>query len=135
MNPHIVSRFAIYLLALVMIIFGIYHFTNPQSMLIYVPDYIPGGIIWVYFVGISFILAALAFISNKMVSLAGYLLALLLVIFVLTIHLPNYLHAGDKDMRQLALVSLLKDTALAGFALYIASTSRHQHLVDTLQED
>ena len=130
MNQHIISRISIYLLSIVMIVFGIYHFQHPKNMLIYVPAYIPGGIIWVYFVGVAFILAALAFITNRLVKIAGYLLAILLLVFVITIHLPNYLHSGDTEMQQLAFVSLLKDTALAAFALHIAANARHQRMND-----
>jgi uncharacterized membrane protein len=119
----VISRVAIYLLSVVMIVFGIYHFKEPHSMLVFVPTNIPGGITWVYVVGAAFILAALAFISNKFVKLAGYLLALLLIIFVLTIHLPNFSHAGDEEMRQNAFINLLKDTALAAFALHIAGSA------------
>lgn len=124
MIHNVTSRIAIYLLAAALIIFGIYHFLQPQNMLVYVPSFIPGGIIWVYVVGAAFILAAIAFVTHKQAKLAGYLLALLLFIFVLTIHLPNYLNSGDKDMQQMALVSVLKDTALAAFALYIASHAK-----------
>jgi uncharacterized membrane protein len=119
----VISRVAIYLLSIVMIIFGIYHFMEPHAMLVFVPTNIPGGIAWVYVVGVAFILAALAFITNKFVKLAGYSLALLLIIFVLTIHLPNYNHAGDVEMRQNALINMLKDTALAAFALHIAGSA------------
>jgi len=124
MNQHAISRTAIYILSIVMIVFGIYHFLHPKDMVIFVPAFVPGGIIWVYVVGIAFILAALAFIVNRQVKLAAYFLAALLFIFVLTIHLPNFLHAGDKDMQQLAFISLLKDAALAAFALHIASNAR-----------
>ena len=126
-----ISRIAIWLLAVVMIIFGIIHFTNPNEMLNYVQLYLPNGIMWVYLVGIAFILAALAFISNHYVSLAGYLLAALLVAFVLLIHIPNHLNSGDPTMRQLALVNALKDTAIAGFAMYIASIAKHQRLTES----
>lgn len=123
MTQRIISHVAIYLLSLVMIVFGIYHFRHPRNLLVFVPENIPGGITWVYVVGAAFILAALAFISNRFVKLAGYLLALLLIIFVVTIHLPNYLDAGDAEMRQSALINLLKDTALAAFALHIAGSA------------
>jgi putative oxidoreductase len=59
-----------------------------------------------------------------MVRLAAYLLAIMLAVFVLTIHLPNYLNSGDKEMQQMALVSLLKDLALSAFALHIASNAK-----------
>src|SRR5690348_11369285 len=104
MNQHLVSRIAIWLLAIVMLIFGIYHFRHPENMLVYVPTYLPGGIAWVYFVGTAFILASIAFMINRFVSLAGYLLAALLIIFVILIHWPTYRHAGDEEMRQLAFV-------------------------------
>ncbi|TXJ29121.1 MAG: DoxX family protein [Chitinophagaceae bacterium] len=111
-----------------MLVFGIYHFKRPENLLIYVPTYLPGGIIWVYFVGVAFILAALSFITNRFVAIAGYLLAILLLIFVVLVHWPNYSEAGDPEMKQLAFVNLLKDIALAGFALYIAANARHQRL-------
>jgi uncharacterized membrane protein len=123
MTQRIISRVAIWLLAIVMIVFGIYHFTNPQSMLVFVPNNLPGVIIWVQIVGVAFILAALSFISNKFVKLTAYLLAGLLIIFVLTVHLPNYNQAGDPDMKQNALINILKDTALAAFALHIAGSA------------
>ncbi len=128
MIQHTISRIAIWLLAIVMIIFGIYHFMRPENMLTYVPNYLPGGIVWVYIVGGAFILAGLAFIFNRFVSVAGYLLAALLVSFVLLIHWPQFRNAGDPDMRQLSLVNLLKDLALAGFAMFIAANAKHQHL-------
>jgi len=123
MTQRIISRIAIYLLSVVMIIFGIYHFQQPRSLLVFVPQNIPGGITWVYVVGVAFILAALAFITNKFVKLAGYLLAALLIIFVITVHVPNYNQAGDPEMRQSAFISMLKDTALAAFALHIAGSA------------
>lgn len=123
MTQRIISRIAIYLLSVIMIIFGIYHFLHPRNLLVFLPANIPGGITWVYVTGVAFILAALAFITNKWVKLAGYLLAVLLIVFVLTIHLPNYREAGDGDMRQGALINILKDTALAAFALHIAGSA------------
>ena len=130
MNQHLVSRLAIWLLAIVMLIFGIHHFRHPDNMLVYVPNYLPGGIAWVYFVGVAFILASIAFMTNRFVSLAGYLLAALLIVFVILVHLPTYRQAGDAEMRQFAFVNMLKDTALAAFALYIAINAKHQRLVD-----
>jgi len=123
MTHSFVSRIAVIILAIVMIVFGLYHFMQPSSLLVYVPEFMPGGIIWVYFVGAAFILAAIAFITHRQAKLAGYLLALLLIIFVLAVHLPNYLNAGDADMKQMAFVSILKDTALAAFATYIGSNA------------
>jgi hypothetical protein len=47
----------------------------------------------------------------------------MLIVFVLAIHLPNYNQAGDAETRQAALINLLKDTAIAAFALHIAGSA------------
>ena len=128
MNQHIISRIAVWLLAIVMIVFGIQHFKYPKEMMSFVPTYLPGGVIWVYFVGAAFILAAISFIINRYVSLAGYLLAAMLILFVILIHYPNWSQAGDVVEKRMNFTNLLKDTAIAGFALYIASNTNHQRL-------
>jgi uncharacterized membrane protein len=130
MNQHFLSRIAIFLLAIVLIVFGIEHFVHPRNMLIYVPAWIPGGLSWVYIVGVACILVAISFIINRMVKVTAYLLALLLFVFVFGVHLPNYLNTADPEYRQLAFLNVLKDTALAAFALYIASNARHQRVLE-----
>jgi len=130
MNQHILSRIAIFLLAIVLIVFGIEHFVHPRNMLIYVPTWIPGGLTWVYIVGAACIIVAVSFLLNQLVKVTAYLLALLLFSFVFCVHLPNYLNTADPEYRQLAFLNVLKDTALAAFALYIASNARHQKVLE-----
>jgi len=130
MNQHILSRIAIFLLAIVLIVFGIEHFVHPRNMLIYVPTWIPGGLTWVYIVGAACIIVAVSFLLNQLVKVTAYLLALLLFSFVFCVHLPNYLNTADPEYRQLAFLNILKDTALAAFALYIASNARHQKVLE-----
>jgi uncharacterized membrane protein len=125
---HIISRIAIYLLSVVLFAFGVFHFLHPRDLLLFLPSFLPGGIIWVYLVGGAFILVALSFLTNKLVKLAGYVLAALLIIFILTIHLPNYMNANNPESKQMALINLLKDTAIVGFALHIAAGAHHQRL-------
>ena len=125
---HIVSKIAIYLLAVVLIIFGIYHLKNPYDMVVFVPEFLPGGILWVYLTGVAFILVGVSFLTNRYVKIAGYILAVLLLVFVLTIHVPNAINAGDATYRQIALINVLKDTALMGFALHIAASAHNQSL-------
>ena len=124
---HLVSRIAIYILAVILFIFGVFHFMYPRDLLVYVPDFLPLGIKWAYIVGSAFILVAISYFTNQFVKFSSYLLFVLLVIFILTIHLPNYQHAGDSEMRQLALINILKDTAIAAFALHIGASAWHQH--------
>ena len=124
---HIISRLAIYLLSIVLILFGVFHFLNPHDLIVYVPSYLIGGIMWAYIVGAAFILVGISFLTNQYVKFTGYLLAAMLVIFILTIHVPNFINAGDRDMRHLALINILKDLAIMGFALHIAAGAHHQH--------
>jgi len=125
---HIVSRIAIYMLSAVLIIFGFFHFKYPYDLLVYVPDFLPGGITWAYFVGAAFILVGVSFLTNKYVKFTSYLLAALLVVFILSIHLPNAINAGNAEMRKWAWINVLKDSAIVGFALHIAAGAHHQHL-------
>jgi uncharacterized membrane protein len=123
MSQPIISRIAIYLLAVIMFIFGLYHFQQPRTLLEYVPVNLPGGINSVYVVGAAYMLAALSFVSNKLVKLTAYLLALLLILSVLMIHWPIYRNAGMTETRQVAFIAVLKDLAIAAFALFAAGVS------------
>jgi putative oxidoreductase len=38
---HIVSRIAIYMLAVVLISFGLYHFQNARDLIVYIPSLFP----------------------------------------------------------------------------------------------
>jgi len=124
---HIVSRIAIYLLSAVLIAFGIFSFMYPRDLMVYVPVELPGGINLAYMVGAGFILVGLSFMTNQYVKFTGYIFAALLLLFILFIHLPNYLHAGAKEMQKLALINILKDAAIMAFALHIAAGAHHQH--------
>lgn len=105
-----------YLYAVPFAIFGLFHLMNAGDLAGMVP--FPGGVFWVYLTGIAFLAASLSFIIKKKVRLAGLLLGIMLLIFVLSIHVPAVVGEGD----QMAMTNLLKDLALAGGAWFIAST-------------
>jgi len=107
---------------------GAFHFMQPHELVVYVPVSIPGGIICTYFVGAAFIIVGLSFITNKWVKFTGYILAAMLLLFIIPIHLSNALYAGDKEMKAIAFINLLKDTVIACFALHIAAGAHHQKL-------
>lgn len=107
-----------YMYAAVLIVFGLGHFTNADAMAGMVP--IPGGAIWVYVAGAGLIAGALAIILGKMDKLAALLLALMLLIFALSIWLPGMMNAGDAMAKQGAMSNLLKDIAMSGAALMYA---------------
>ena len=105
-----------YLYAIPFGVFGVIHFMKGPDMAGYVPAFIPGGIFWVYLVGVALIAACVCIVIEKYTKLACLLLALLLIIFVLTIHVPGVFEDMDANMP-----NLLKDTALAGGALILAN--------------
>ena len=96
-------------------IFGLMHLMMANNMAGMVPSWVPGGVFWIYLTGLALIAATISIIAKKQIYLASVLLAVLLGVFVLTIHLPALL-GGD----QMAMGSLMKDMSLAGSALLIA---------------
>ena len=100
-----------YLFAIPFIIFGLMHFMAAGDMAGMVPSYIPGGVFWVYLTGLANVGAGVSLIIKKKDKLAALLLGIMLIIFVLTIHLPSVMGGN-----QMAMSSVLKDIALAGAA-------------------
>lgn len=96
-------------------IFGILHFMMAENMSGMVPDFMPGGVLWVYLTGVALLAACVSFVIQMQVRLAAILLALMLVIFVLSVHLPAVMSGSET-----AMPNLLKDLSLAGGALILA---------------
>ena len=99
--------------------FGVNHLMNADKMKGMVPAMFPGGVFWLYFTGAAMILAALAIITGKQGRNACFGLALMLLVFIVTMHLPNL---SNPQMQMMAMINLLKDTGLLGGALVIAGT-------------
>ncbi len=99
--------------------FGFGHLSNAGKMAGYVPSYIPGGVFWIYFTGVAMILAALAIITGKQGRNACLGLALMLLIFIVTIHLPGL---SNPEMKMMSMMNFFKDMGLMGGALVIAGT-------------
>ena len=116
MKKIIPTRIAEIIYALAFGTFGMLHFMNADAMGGMVPDFMPAeGKIWIYVTGTALIAAALAIIINKFKTAACYLLAVMLLIFVFTLHLKP---AMDGNMG-----NLLKDTALAMAAIIIGNNA------------
>jgi putative oxidoreductase len=105
------------------LIFGIGHLSNATQMAGMVPAWVPGGVIWVYITGLAMILAAAAINFRKMDRQAALLAALLLVIYAVTIHLPNMMSA-DPNLKMMGFSMFFKDLGLAGGALILASYTK-----------
>ena len=121
MNTNTIAKTSQIVFALVMAIFGLFHFMGADGMAGYVPAYIPGGVIWVYITGLGLVGAGVSMIIGKYTKLACYLLGAMLLIFVVTLHLPGYLNAVDAAAKQAAMPGLLKDIALAAAAFFVGA--------------
>ncbi len=98
-------------------IFGLFHFMNAGAMKGMVP--FPPQVVWIYVTGAALIAAAISIVINKKARLASLLLGAMLLIFVLSIHLPGVL-GGDQS----AMPNLLKDLSLSGAAFTFAGISK-----------
>jgi uncharacterized membrane protein len=114
------SRIASIVFAICIAVFGIRNILKAGSMETIVPDYIPGGIVWVYISGVGMILAGIAIVlNNKLTRLACYLLAAVLILFVLMLHLKPALDGNPGN--------LLKDTAIAMGAIIIGNLAHYNY--------
>jgi putative oxidoreductase len=104
-------------------IFGLNHFFMYNYYLGIVSSFIPGGGFTVIITGIALIAASISMIAKKYIQISCLLLALMLLIFILTIHVPG-LFTGDPNQQTIAFIELMKDTALMGGSLFIAGIYR-----------
>ncbi|MEK9156789.1 MAG: DoxX family protein [Patescibacteria group bacterium] len=107
-----------WLFAVPMFIFGVFHFIAGGSMVGALAGW-PFALFFVYLSGAGLIFGAVAIVLNRYARLAATLLAIEIGLFILILHLPTVL-AGGEGM-QMALMGALKDLALVGGALVIAS--------------
>jgi uncharacterized membrane protein YphA (DoxX/SURF4 family) len=93
-------------------IFGFLHFGPIEFSLPYVPNWLPFPAFWVYFVGVCLFAFTISAILGKFDKLASLLLAVLLLIFVFTIHIPKAI-SGDF----LGIIATTRDICMAGASL------------------
>ena len=105
------------LFALPFAIFGINHFLMMDYYLGMLTSFIPQTAWIMVLTGVILIAASISIITKKLVQLSTILLAILLFIFIITIHIPHLINGIDKAS---SLIALLKDISLMGGSLMIA---------------
>ncbi len=105
------------LFALPFAVFGLNHFIMVDFFTGMLTSFIPGTSFTIILTGIALIAASISIILKKYIKLSCILLAILLFVFIVTIHIPQLF---DPSKKMLALLALLKDTSLMGGALMIA---------------
>src|ERR1700758_2147773 len=75
--------------AVALAIFAFEHFLAARDLMGIVPRWLPGPLFWTYLVGLGWLAAAISYITWRQVRWSATLAALLFVIIVATIDLPN----------------------------------------------
>jgi uncharacterized membrane protein len=91
-------------------VFGTEHMVSANFMKEMVPDYVPGHVFWIYFVGLALYAAAISIMLDRQVDLSGPLLGLMWFLFVLMLHMPRVV-ANPRDRFAWAVV--LRDFVFA----------------------
>ncbi|MEO6948012.1 MAG: hypothetical protein ABI123_00160 [Ginsengibacter sp.] len=120
------TRLAIIIFAIIIAFFGANNMLHAKNLASNVPSFLPASNVMVYISGIGFLLAAFAFIVDYYAKLAGYLLALLLLIIVFSVDVPGIIHAPNVHIKMLYVTNMLKDAALAMASILIADISRER---------
>ena len=101
-------------------LFGINHFLMLDYYIGQLTSFIPAGAFTIILTGMCLIAACISIITKKMVTLSSILLAIMLFIFIVTIHIPHLF--GKVDV-EITLITMLKDISLMGGSLMIAGLS------------
>jgi len=107
--------------ALPFMIFSIFYFRNAGTVFEAMPQWMPGGEIWVYLTAVIYGFASTSILVLKKTRLACILLGSVLTVTVFLVHFPNL---SNNDLATLSMTNLLKDLSLAGAAFYFATTMR-----------
>jgi putative oxidoreductase len=100
------------LFALPFVAAGLIQLFHADKMASAVP--VSGGLLWVYVTGAALVAAGIGIATRWLGMWAALGLALLLLFFIFTIHVPGLSNPNTQSM---ALGQLIKDTALLGGAL------------------
>jgi putative oxidoreductase len=105
------------LFALPFAVMGINHFLMMDYYFGMLTSFIPKTGYVMILTGLMLIAASISIITKKYVRLSTLCLAILLFIFIITIHIPHLISGTDTTS---TLIALLKDISLMGGSLMIA---------------
>lgn len=105
------------LFAIPFALFGINHFLMTDYYVGMLTSFIPLGAYTILLTGIMLIAVSISIIIKKLVKFSTIILAILLFVFIVTIHIPHLINGVDQTA---TLIALLKDISLMGGSLLIA---------------
>ena len=106
------------LFAVPFLVLGLNHFLMIDYFIGMLNSFFPGRIYTILLTGALLVACSISIMIKKYVQLCCYILAVLLVLFILVIHIPGMFLPGFKEM---AFFALLKDTGLLGGTLIMAA--------------
>jgi len=105
--------------AVALAVFAAEHFTAAGDLMSIVPRWLPGPLFWTYFVGAAWLAAAISFIAWRLVRWSAPLVALMFLLIVATIDLPNLpSHIGERLFWTLT----VRELAFGGGAMVLAGS-------------
>jgi len=105
--------------AVALAIFAAEHFLAARDLSVIVPRWLPGALFWTYFVGAALLAAAISFIAWRYVRWSASLLALLFLIIVATVDLPDL---PQHTHERLFWILTVRETCFAGGAMVLAGS-------------
>jgi len=105
--------------AIALAVFAAEHFTDSRGMAPMVPHWLPAHLFWVWFVGFAWLSAAISFILARWVGWSAPLVALMMLLIVATLDVPN-IHAGFHD--RFFWILFVRETSFAGGAMVLAGS-------------
>lgn len=105
---------------------GLGHFIELDFFTAEFTSFIAIGPYTIMLTGILLIAASISIIANRFIQVSTISLAVLILVFILTIHVPNYFN-GDAAEQAFAMMSILKDISLMGGSLVVAGICREKN--------
>jgi putative oxidoreductase len=105
------------LFALPFALFGINHFLMLDYYMGMLTSFVPLGPYTIILTGIMLIAASISIMTKILLKFSTLLLSILLLIFILTIHIPHLFSDAD---RTITIIAMLKDISLMGGSLMIS---------------
>jgi len=99
--------------------FAAEHFLAASTLAPIVPDWLPAPLFWTYLVGAALLATAISFVSWRSLRWSASLLALLFLIIVATVDLPNL---GGHYHQRLFWTLTLRETCFAAGAMVLAGS-------------
>ncbi len=127
------------LFALPFAIFGLNHFFMQDFFGGMLTTFIPGGGFTIIFTGVLLILISALIVFKKFVREAAIGLAIMLTLFILTIHIPHLVNPttidpdfiykevyGNSHINMFIWINLFKDISLLGASIFLIGTCKSE---------